>query len=198
MGLILHYTEGQTPIDEDEKRGLLIPSITTREELDEFEQLSIERAVEWSIKWKFRQDDILSERFIRKLHQRMFDGVWSWAGEFRKSNKNLGVDWQKIPVSLRQLLDDCRFWANHETFPEDEIAVRFGHRIVSIHCFPNGSGRHSRLISDIIIRNIFKKPVFTWGSVDLAKQGLPRERYIHAIREADRGNIGPVLEFARS
>lgn len=198
MGLILNYTEGQTPIDEEEKRGLLIPSVTTRLELDEFEQLSIERAVEWSIKIKLKQDEILSEQFVRKLHKRMFDGVWSWAGEFRKSNKNLGVDWQMIPVSLRQLLEDCRFWVNHRTFPDDEIAVRFGHRIVDIHCFPNGNGRHSRLISDIIISNIFGKPVFTWGRVDLAKQGLVRKRYIHAIQEADKGILGPLLEFARS
>jgi Fic-DOC domain mobile mystery protein B len=198
MGLDINYIEGQTPVDENEKKGLKIYSITTREELDEFEQSNIERATEWTISKKFKHDDILSEQFVKELHKRMLEDVWSWAGNFRTSNKNIGVDWQNISVALRQLLDDCKFWIKNETYPEDEIAVRFSHRIVSIHCFPNGNGRHSRLMADVIINYIFNKPVFTWGLANLVKKGDARKRYITAIHEADKGNMNLLIEFARS
>lgn len=198
MGLELNYIEGQTPVDEDEKHGLRILSITTREELDEFEQLNIEKAVEWTIKRKLSQEYILSEQFVKELHSRMYEDVWKWAGKFRTTNKNIGVDWQLISVSLKQLLDDCKFWIENNTFPEDEIAIRFSHRIVSIHCFPNGNGRHSRLIADVIISHIFNKPVFSWGSSNLVKRGEVRKQYIDAIHLADKGNILPLLNFARS
>lgn len=197
MGLELNYIEGQTPIDEGENRGLLIHSITTRQELDEFEQLNIEKAVEWTLRKKFNQVQIFSEQFVKELHSRMFNNVWQWAGQFRTTNKNIGVDWPLISISLRQLLDDCKFWIKNKTFLEDELAVRFSHKIVSIHCFPNGNGRHSRLIADIIINQIFNKPVFSWGSNDLVKKGDVSKRYINAIQEADKGNIAPLLEFAR-
>ncbi len=64
-----------------------------------------------------------------------------------------------ISVELKHLLDDTQFWIDHTTYPPDEIAVRFKHRIVSIHCFPNGNGRHTRLMGDIIVEKIFKRPV---------------------------------------
>jgi Fic-DOC domain mobile mystery protein B len=198
MGLDLNYIEGQTPIDEDEKHGLRISSITTREELDEFEQLNIEKAVEWTMSRKFNQDYIFTEQFVKELHLKMYEDVWKWAGKFRITNKNIGVDWQLISVSLKQLLDDCEFWIEHNTFNEDEIAVRFSYRIVSIHCFPNGNGRHSRLIADVIISHIFSMPVFSWGSSDLERRGDARKQYIEAIHAADQGNILPLLKFARS
>jgi Fic-DOC domain mobile mystery protein B len=198
MGLELNYIVGQTPIDENEKHGLRIPSITTREELDEFEQLNIEKAVEWTIKRKFNQEIILSEQFVKELHLRMYDDVWKWAGKFRITNKNIGVDWQLISVSLKQLLDDSKFWIENNTYPEDEIAVRFSHRIVSIHCFPNGNGRHSRLLADVIISHIFNLPVFSWGSSNLVRQGDARKQYIEAIHAADQGIILPLITFARS
>jgi Fic-DOC domain mobile mystery protein B len=198
MGLDINYIEGQTPIDEDEKHGLRISSITTREELDEFEQLNIEKAVEWTMRRKFNQDYIFTEQFVKELHLKMYEDVWKWAGKFRITNKNIGVDWQFISVSLKQLLEDCKFWIELKTFNEDEIAVRFSHRIVSIHCFPNGNGRHSRLIADVVINHIFDKPVFSWGSSNLIKPGDTRKQYIDAIHVADQGNILPLLNFARS
>jgi len=198
MGLELNYIEGQTPIDENEKQGLRISSITTREELDEFEQLIIEKAVEWTMRRKFSQEIILSEQFVKELHLRMYDDVWKWAGKFRTTNKNIGVDWQLISVSLKQLLDDCKFWIENKTYSEDEIAVRFSHGIVSIHCFPNGNGRHSRLIADVITSHIFNMPVFSWGSSNLVRQGDARKQYIDAIHAADQGIIFPLLTFARS
>src|SRR5690242_20520480 len=98
MGLELQYEEGQTPLDDDEKEGLLIKSITTRGELDEQEQLNIEAAVEWTLKKKFSAADTFTEEFVNELHEKMYGKVWRWAGEFRKSNKNIGVDKFQIPV----------------------------------------------------------------------------------------------------
>ena len=198
MGLKLNYIEGQTPINEDEKKDLLIKSITTQSELDEFEQLNIEKSVEWIINTKFNPDEILTEQFIKKLHKKMYSDVWKWAGKFRMSEKNIGGDWMKISIELKYLLDDARYWIENKIYPADEIAIRFKHRLVSIHCFPNGNGRHSRLMADIIIESIFNKEIFTWHNSNMVKPNETRKKYIIAIREADNGNIKPILEFSRS
>lgn len=194
MGIDFAYEEGQTPLDEEEKEGLLIFTITTRGELDEFEQLNIQKAVEWTLKRKFRKEKILSEEFVKELHKRMFNEVWKWAGTFRNTNKNIGVDRFQIRTELKKLLDDTKFWIEHQTFQPDEIAIRFKHKIVSIHCFANGNGRHSRLIADIIINQLFAMPVYSWGS----KADEARKSYLTAIRAADQGNYGLLIEFARS
>lgn len=200
MGLELQYDEGQTPLDEEEKEGLLIESVTTRGELDEVEQRNIEEAIRWTIerRKKFTASEILTEEFIKLLHKRMLAGVWQWAGSFRTSNKNLGVDKYQIGMDLRMLLDDCKFWVENNTYPPDEIAIRFKHRIVSIHCFSNGNGRHSRLIADIIIEKIFGREVFSWGSRSLVKSSEMRATYLMALREADRGSYVNLIAFARS
>jgi Fic-DOC domain mobile mystery protein B len=198
MELDFDYIDGQTPLDEDEKEGLLIQTIATRGELDEFEQQNIEQAVQWTLGRSFKPDSILTEAFIKTLHKRMYGNVWKWAGEFRKTNKNIGVDKWQVQTQLRQLLDDARFWIENETYPPDEIAVRFKHKLVSIHCFANGNGRHSRLMADIIIEKIYKLPVFTWGAANLVKQGDTRMEYINAIKAADGGDTRALLAFARS
>ncbi|MEP7257880.1 MAG: mobile mystery protein B [Flavitalea sp.] len=198
MGLVLDYTDGQTPLEENEKEGLLIKTISTRSELDEFEQQNIEKAVLWTMKRKFKAVDILSESFIKELHRKMYADVWKWAGEFRKTNKNLGVDKLEISVELRKLIDDCIFWIDKKSFDDDEIAVRFKHRLVSIHCFANGNGRHSRLIADIISEQIFKKPVFSWGAANLVKQGDARKTYLNTVKAADKGNYDLLIAFSRS
>ncbi len=147
---------------------------------------------------KFDTDYILSERFVRELHRRMFSDVWGWAGTFRKSNKNIGVDKTQIAVSLNQLLKNVRYWIEHSIYSSDEIAIRASHQIVSIHCFANGNGRHSRLMADVIITHIFNKSLFTWGQSNLTEHSETRKKYISAIHEADNGNIKPLIEFARS
>ena len=198
MGLELEYLAGQTPLDEDEKDGLRIQTITTREELDEFEQKNIEQAIQWTLGRKIQMDKVFSERFIKSLHKRMYDEVWSWAGSFRKSNKNIGVDKWQISTELKKLVDDAKFWIKNEAYGEDEIAVRFKHRIVSIHCFPNGNGRHSRLMGDIISDKVFNREVFTWGQSNLSQESDTRKIYLSALREADKGDFTKLLKFARS
>lgn len=197
MGLELDYIFGQTPLDDDEKEGLKIPTITTRKELDEFEQLNIEKAVEWSLTRKINLESILTEKFVKDLHIRMYADVWMWAGEFRKSNKNIGVDKFQISKELRNLFDNCKYWIKNKTFTEDEIAVRFSHRMVSIHPFPNGNGRHSRLIADILISRGFGKDVFSWGRANLTTKSETRIKYLSSLRAADEGNYQSLIKFAR-
>ena len=198
MGLELEYLPGQTPLDEDEKDGLLIPTITTRGELDEFEQKNIEEAIQWSLGRNFKPEAIFTEDFIKQLHQRMYGEVWAWAGHFRKTDKNIGVDKWQIPVALKSLLDDALFWVQNNTMPQDEIAIHFKHRLVSIHCFPNGNGRHSRLMADLIISKIYKQPEFTWGAATLIKASEERSQYLKALRAADSGDHSLLLAFAKS
>ena len=198
MGLDANFQYGQTPLDEEEIQGLLLPTIATHGELDEFEQQNIEQAVLWAMGRAFKSKVVFSEDFVRMIHKRMFKNVWAWAGEFRKTNKNIGVDYWQIPVELRSLLEDVKYWYEHHAFSPDEIAIRFKHRIVCIHCFANGNGRHSRLIADIIVEKIYNEPVFTWGSAKLLKKGEARLLYLQALKEADKGNYSLLLAFARS
>ena len=198
MGLILEYIEGQTPLDEDEKEGLLIKTISTKGELDEFEQTNIQQAIEWTLKNKFTKEQILTEEFILLVHKKMFDEVWEWAGYKRKSNKNIGVDKYQISIEIKNLLDDCKYWIENNTFSPDEISIRFSHRLVKIHVFPNGNGRHSRLIDDILISKLFNKPVFTWGKSDLSKKGDTRKKYLEAIYNADKELLQSLIDFSRT
>ena len=198
MGLDLLYGEGQTPLDEAEKEGLKINSITTQGELDEFEQLNIEKAVEWTINANLKPDKILTEKFVKGLHKKMYGDVWKWAGKFRMSEKNIGIAWTQIGIELKYLLDDTKYWIENNTFSPEEIAIRFKHRIVSIHCFPNGNGRHSRMMADIIMESIFSKEIFSWHQSNMVKADETRKAYINALREADNGNIESLIEFAKN
>jgi Fic-DOC domain mobile mystery protein B len=197
MGLDLDYSDNQTPIDEDEKEGLLINTITTRGELDEFEQIGVEKAIEWTLKRNLRLEYILTEDFVRELHKRMFDNIWIWAGQFRTSNKNLGVDKDQIRIEIKKLLDDCKYWIDNKIFNEDAIGVRFSHRIVTTHPFVNGNGRHSRLIADILVNHGLSRPIFSWGSLNLTAKGTARSKYLKALKDADNNDYRSLIEFAR-
>ena len=164
MGLDFELVDGQTPLDEEEKDGLLIPTITTRGELDEFEQQSIERAIKWTMGRKFKKDDMLTEEFVKLVHKKMYEDVWALAGTFRKTNKNIGVDRYQIAMNYKSYLVIANSEIEQWFYPPDETAVRFKHRIVQIHCFSNGNGRHSRMMGDLIIEKVFNQAVFTWGS----------------------------------
>ncbi len=196
MELNLKYEEGQTPIDEDEKRGLKIKSISTMSDLDAFEQQNIEDAMQWVHGRSFKSDQVVDIDFILKVHQRMFKNVWKWAGEFRQSDKNIGVPYYEIRQHLRTLVDDCKFWIEHETYTPEEIAIRFKHRLVSIHLFANGNGRHSRLMGDILLKALDSEQSFTWGGKSF-RQGDDRVAYIGALRKADAGNMEPLIKFSK-
>lgn len=196
--MLFQYIPGQTPLDEDEKRDL-IPTIVTRADLDAFEQRNILEARHWLMtKSTLSRQDIFSEKFLLGLHKRMYGHVWRWAGTFRKSNKNIGVEAYLVPTELHQLLGDAQYWLEHQTYPITEMAIIFHHRLVKIHLFPNGNGRHARLCADAIIAK-FGGASLTWGGQsDLTKTDEIRNRYIAALREADMGNYEPLLQFART
>ncbi|MDX2361762.1 MAG: mobile mystery protein B [Crocinitomicaceae bacterium] len=198
MGLELHYKDGQTPLDEEEKEGLKIKSITTQGELDEFEQLNIEKAVEWTIHANLKSERILTEKFIKDLHKKMYGDVWRWAGQFRKSNKNIGIEWTQIEIELKTLIDDAKYWIVNKIFPPEEISIRFKHRIVAIHCFPNGNGRHSRMLADIAMEYIFGLETFSWNQSNMFKAYDTRKKYIVALRKADQGDVTQLIKFANN
>ena len=199
MGLNLQYEYGQTPLDPEELEGLKIHSISTKAELDEHEQQNIEEAILWAMKLRFPYEKIISEKFIKDLHKRMYKNVWKWAGTFRNTEKNIGVQHYKITLELRNLFDDTIYLIENNTFEPIEIAIRFKHRLVAIHCFPNGNGRHSRLMADIIIEKIFNLPPFSWGrnQVGLDKEQV-RIEYINAVKAADGHDYQPLLHFSKS
>lgn len=198
MELNWNYDQGETPLDEDEKEGLKLKNLLTKADLDLAEQKSIELAILWSLGLKITAEKLLTEAFIMKVHKQMFAKVWDWSGSYRKTDKNIGVDKWSIVTYLKYLIDDTKYWITNAIFEPDEIAIRFKHRLVSIHCFPNGNGRHSRLMADILISQVFKLDVFTWGSKANDTPELQRSKYLIALREADKGNYNPLVIFARS
>ena len=195
MGLNWEFTGGETRLDEDEIDGLRIPLITTRAELDEHEQANIQRAHIWLAKRRTKPHDLLTDAFVKRLHKAMYNEVWKWAGEFRKTEKNIGVDPIRIATDLRQLLDDALHWTEHNTYPPDELAMRVKHRMVCIHCFSNGNGRHSWLHADLLVAALGGEQ-FSWGA--FSEMPDVRERYFEALRKADRGDLMPLIAFARS
>ena len=188
-------TVGATPLDPDESEGLVPTHVTTREELNRLEQENIVEAMQWLE--TARPKEILSEAFLRKLHQRMFGRVWEWAGRFRASDKNIGVPRERIGVELRNLCEDTRAQIEHASYPADEIACRFHHRLVWIHPFPNGNGRHARLITDLLLKKVLHRPPFTWGGMRGIAEGDIRAAYLDALRAADRGDFSRLAEFVR-
>lgn len=186
--------EGATPLDPDELEGLKFKHITTRGQLDQLEQVNVENGLLWLT--RRRKSEILAEDFVRNLHRRLFGEVWRWAGTFRQTEKNIGIDPIQIPVQLRHLLDDARYWTDHETYTPLEAAARFHHRLVQIHCFPNGNGRHARIMADTYVRECWDhKPIDWAGGYDLMKENIRRDDYLKALRAADAGNYDPLLRF---
>lgn len=186
--------EANTPL-EAEERDQLIPSyITLRRELNEAEQINIANAAKWLAA---RKRDVLDEKFLRTLHARMFGDVWKWAGEYRKTARNIGVDAWRIPMDVAQAIDDAKFWVANGTYPPDEIAVRFSHRLVAIHPFPNGNGRFSRMVGDLLAQQL-GQPRFSWGSANLVDPNQTRQDYVAALRAADVHDFDALIAFARS
>ena len=191
---LIEEDDGSTPLTEEEREQLIPSYITLKRELNEAEQANILEAESWAFA---RKRDVLNEKFLTDLHNRMFGRVWRWAGSYRHSQKNVGIDAYRIPIDLRQLIEDCRYWIEHETYNPDEIATRFHHRLVAIHPFPNGNGRHARLATDLLLTKQGQER-FSWGRVNLVDASETRDTYINALRAADRHDYAPLLAFVRS
>jgi Fic-DOC domain mobile mystery protein B len=194
MDNLFETDEAATPLTEEEKQGLIPTWITLRSELNEIERSGIIKAEKWVLARKHK--DILSENFIKTLHRKMFEDIWTWAGKFRATERNIGVEPFQISVKLRMLLEDVKFWIKNETYSPDEIGVRFHHRLVWIHPFPNGNGRHSRLMTDVLMKSLGHKR-FSWGVGSLIEVSELRTRYIQALRAADNGQYSLLLDFIK-
>ncbi len=195
--MIFEEPDGATPLDPDEAEGLKISHISTREELNRWEQENINQAYSWCEKRR-NKTNVVSEEFLTNLHKQMFGKVWKWAGDFRKSDKSIGIDWVQVPIQLPQLINDVNYWIEHKTYSPDEIAVRFHHKLVWIHLFPNGNGRHARLATDRLLIDVFGLEPFTWGNANIDQQGDVRSQYIQALRQADNHNYEGLNDFVRS
>jgi len=188
---IFETDDNSTPLTEEEKQQLKAKWITTRAELNELETKGIAETEIWLLKNK---KDILNETFIKNLHKKMFGDIWKWAGTFRTTERNIGVAPYEIQPKLRILLDDVKFWIDNQTFSSKEIAIRFHHRLVQIHPFPNGNGRISRLMADLLMKQ-FGLPVLDWGSGSLTEISELRRKYISALQDADNGDYSSLLHF---
>ena len=190
----MEYPEGATPLDPDEMDGLKHPQIETRGELDQLEQQNIQDGYNW-LQRQRKYREFLSEEFVLALHKQLFGSVWKWAGTFRNSDKNIGIDHLYIGEELRKLLADTKYWIEHETYKREELAARFHHRLVKIHPFPNGNGRHARIMTDVILEKILNVPPVNWGSRALDQEGNHRLTYIQALKAADKNDYRPLIEF---
>ena len=183
-----------TVLSEDDRADLLQPDIATRQELFEAEQLNIATAL---LRPKPSLPTLLDDKYLRDLHKAMFSDVWGWAGRYRKRETNIGIEPTYISSHVRDVLNDVVTWVEHETYQPDELAVRFHHRLVFIHPFVNGNGRHSRISADLLIETLGHK-VFSWGR-NLRLPTVPlHKRYISALKSADAGEIDDLVSFARS
>lgn len=187
--------EGATPLDPDEAEGLIPTHIATRGALNEWEQANILRGVAWASTRK--RPDVLSTDFALELHRRMFDATWTWAGTIRRTERSIGVPPGEIRPRLHDLFADATHWLEHRTYDVDECAVRVHHRLTWIHPFPNGNGRHARLMADVFVTSRGQRR-FSWGQVDLGRRGDARRAYLRALREADKSNVEPLLAFVRT
>ncbi|WP_186096795.1 mobile mystery protein B [Burkholderia gladioli] len=196
MALDLDVQDGQTPLDPDELAGLIPTHLETKADLNDWEQTNILAAVKWLR--RARNKDVLSEGFCRDLHEKMFGETWKWAETFRQSDKNIGCDWTQVAVQCRNLFEDAKTWIEFGVYPPDEIAARFHHKLVWIHPFANGNGRHARLMADGLLGSM-KQPAFTWGNGgSLVKADEVRARYLTALRAADNRDYSLLLAFVRS
>lgn len=193
------YPEGATPLDPDGLKGIIPTHLTNQSQLDEWEYANILEAEKWA--YSRRHNAILTPSFLTMLHRKMFCDTWSWAGEFRKSQTNIGVSWHQISTQVHLLCDDFKFHQEAQSFSTDELAVRFHHRLVLIHPFTNGNGRHARIMANLLVRSLGGSN-FSWGlkskSDSLTTSGELRKSYLTALRKADQGIFRDLIEFCRT
>jgi Fic-DOC domain mobile mystery protein B len=189
---------GATPLRPEEIQGLK-HSVTTHGELNELEAANIVQGQEWALRARRTSvPGMLSHEYVQLLHRRMYGEVWTWAGRYRQHDTNIGVTHTTIRASLRAIYDDARYWIEHGTYPADELAIRLHHRLVWAHPFPNGNGRHARLMADLVLLKHFKARRLPWGGRTLGRIDPRRAEYIAALHAADGHNYEPLLQFCRS
>ena len=186
--------DGHTELDWDERQRLIPSYIATRGDLNEAEERNISRAL---LGRQPPTDALLDDAYLRDMHRDMFGDVWEWAGRYRVRDTNIGVPFETISGSVRSLVLDARTWVETETYEPDELAIRFHHRLVAIHPFPNGNGRHGRIVADLLVVGLGAAR-FSWGAMlDVGTDHL-RAAYVDVLQAADLGRMHDLMVFARS
>ena len=182
--------KGNTVLSNSELRGLLLNHITVMRELDEAEQVNINEGLLWLATQKNK--DFLDEMFMKKLHKKLFGKVWKWAGKYRKSEKNIGIDAYKVPTEMMKLIEDVNYWVENNSYEVSELIARFHHRLVWVHPFPNGNGRFSRIFTNYLCKR-YKLKMPEWqGHLN---PHLRRKLYIKALQQADQKKFHPLMSF---
>ena len=195
MTAILNQPTGATELTPDELRGLKVPGITTHDELNEVEAVNIEQGLLW-LDRRPKTFNLLTDYSAKEVHLRLFGDVWRWAGEYRLTEKNIGVSVWLVSTEMRYCLDDAKIWIDREVYPLPELLARIHHRLVQIHPFPNGNGRWSRIMTDELLRGIDADQFINWSKDgSLQTENLHRQRYIDALRAADQHDFDPLIEF---
>jgi Fic-DOC domain mobile mystery protein B len=185
---------GATTLDPDEMEGLKFPHVETRAELDQLEQQNIQDGLRWlSRQRKF--EELLNEQFLLELHKKLFGAVWDWVGQYRRTGKNIGIDPIYIGVEIRNLLDDVRYWIEHQTYAREDFAARLHHRLVKIHPFENGNGRHARIFTDAVLENELGLKPINWSADESVDDETHRQNYLKALRSADHGDYQLMIDF---
>lgn len=199
MALIGAHCPGATPLRPEDVRGLKLPHITTYAELNEAEAANIVLGQEWALRARIAHAaSMLTDTYLQRLHKKMYGEVWKWAGSYRTHNTSIGSDYPSLRADLLILFDDARDWLEHDRFEPDELAVRIHHRIVKVHPFANGNGRHARMVADLILIRHFRRERLAWGGGSLSNVDPTRPHYIAALQEADRNNYPPLIALART
>ena len=181
--------EGQTVLSAGERRGLIFGHVSSISELNELEQMNINKGLLWL---EGVNEPILCQSFFRKLHKKLFGEVWKWAGKYRKSEKNIGIEPWKIPTELNKLCQDTGYWIENNTYEWPELIARFHHRLVYIHPFPNGNGRFSRIVTNYLCLHN-NQPMPHWHAHLPPAQ--KRKLYIDALRKADMKNFEALIRY---
>jgi Fic-DOC domain mobile mystery protein B len=197
---LIENPEGATPLNLDDMLGLKLKHIDTREQLNEVEAANIVQGQIWASKLKGRSkeptlDDIFSRDFVTNLHKALFGEVWQWAGAFRQRELNIGVDPKNIAVDLHNFLEDAKCWVEFKHYDNLELSARIQHRLVQIHPFVNGNGRHSRIFTDVVRVFLLNDKPMKWANTKLENMKEERNSYISGLREADTGDLSNFIQY---
>ncbi len=194
----VEYPAGATPLDPDEMNGLIPIFISTQNELNILEQENILAGKNWLLKTK---KELLAESFVRELHKKMYSDVWKWAGQYRRTQKTIGIEAAQISTQIKNLMLDTKTWMDQKSYPWAEIFARFHHRLVFIHPFANGNGRYARFHTEALALK-YEQKVPSWGenkfSGNLNKDSQLRSEYITALQQADQRNFHSLIAFLYS
>lgn len=185
---------GETPIDDIS--GLRVKGISTRAQLNAAEAENVLKAtLKYLASRPSRRTAPFSVAWMLKLHREMFGHVWSWAGEIRTCDLNIGVPYFQVRQELYNLAEDLATWRK---FGHDfvEQAARLHFRSVRIQPFLNGNGRWARMLANILLKQN-RSPIVEWPEEVIGTESTVRNEYIAAIKEADGGDDEPLIALHR-